>query len=163
MRINFFLIIFTRWCTWANMVMRVDKCSTFGLKKSSTSSIQYLPKLLINQAVVPTVEMGKSFKYLGRYFNFSMDNVDHMSEVLGLINDLLSKIDAIPCHPKISFFYIFGLSCLNYDGILPSLTSVRHGLLKTSIALYLDTFVNGSSCLVVLPLVRFSYLNLSTV
>ena len=39
---------FTRWCTWANMVIRVDKCSTFGIKKSSTSSTQYLPKLLIN-------------------------------------------------------------------------------------------------------------------
>ena len=50
---------FTRWCTWAHMIIRVDKCSTFGIKKSATS-IQYLPKLLINQAVVPSVEIGKS-------------------------------------------------------------------------------------------------------
>ena len=131
------------------MVIRVDKCSTFGIKKSSTSSIHYLPKLLINQAVVPTVKMGKSVKYLGssvgtaptykvrgrefesrsgrlfsgtftfhlgRYFNFSMDNVDHMSEVLGIINNLMSKIDAIPCHPKnkLLLYHQFVLSKLSW-------------------------------------------------
>ena len=81
------------------MIARVDKCSTFGIKKSSTSSIQYLPKLLMNQVVVPTVEIGKSFEYLGRYFNFSMDYVDHISEVLKLITDSKSKIYTITCHP----------------------------------------------------------------
>ena len=72
----------------------------FIIKKSSTSSTQYLPKLLKDQSVVPTVEAGKSFRYLGRYFNFSMDNIDHKSEVLGLVSDLMGKIDKIPCHPK---------------------------------------------------------------
>ena len=71
------------------MVIRADKFPTFGIKKSSTSSIQYLPKLLTNQAVVPTVGMGMSFKYLGRYFNFSMDTVYHMSAVLGLRDESL--------------------------------------------------------------------------
>ena len=51
-----------------SMIIRVDKCSTFGVEKSQTSSTQYLPKLLINQAKVPTVENGKSFKHLGRDF-----------------------------------------------------------------------------------------------
>ena len=37
---------FTRWC------IRVDKRSTFGIRKSSTASTQYLPKLLINQIPV---------------------------------------------------------------------------------------------------------------
>ena len=41
---------FTRWCTWANVIIRVDKCLTFGIKTSSTSSTQYLSKLLINQS-----------------------------------------------------------------------------------------------------------------
>ena len=53
---------FTRWCTWANMIIRVDKCSTFGIRKSATASMQYLPKLFINQVTVPTVDIGKSFK-----------------------------------------------------------------------------------------------------
>ena len=75
---------FTRWCNRANMVIGVDKCPIFVIKKSYISSIQYLPKLLINQAVFPTVGLGESFKYMGSYFNFSMDNV-HTSEVLELI------------------------------------------------------------------------------
>ena len=64
---------FSRWHTWAN-----DKCSTFGIKKASTASVQYLPKLILNHDVLPTTAKGDSFKYLGRYFNFSMDNHDHM-------------------------------------------------------------------------------------
>ena len=86
--------------TWADMIIRVDKCSMFGIKKSSTSSIQYLPKLLINQAIVPTVEIGISFKQLGRSCNFPMGNIDDKSEVLGLVSDLMGKIDKIPCHPR---------------------------------------------------------------
>ena len=91
---------FIRWCTWANMIIRVDKCSTFGIRKSSTASIQYIPKMLINQAPVPTFDIGNSFKYLGCNFNFLMDNIDHMSAVLHLITGLMRKIDEIPCHPK---------------------------------------------------------------
>ena len=49
---------FARWCTWANMIIRVDKCSTFGIKKASTSSVQYLPKLILNHDLIPTVEIG---------------------------------------------------------------------------------------------------------
>ena len=62
--------------------------------------MQYLPKLFINQVTVPTVNIDKSFKYLGRFFNFSMDNFDHLSEVLQLVTDLMRKLDDIPCHPK---------------------------------------------------------------
>ena len=29
---------FTRWCQWAKMTIRVDKCTTFGIKKFSTRS-----------------------------------------------------------------------------------------------------------------------------
>ena len=60
---------FSRWCNWAGMKIRVDKRSTFGIKKAATSSCQYLPKLIINNSVVRTVAKGMSFKYLGRYFN----------------------------------------------------------------------------------------------
>ena len=91
---------FSRWCTWADMIIRVDKCSSFGMKKSLTSSLQFLPKLIINRDLVPTVKIGDSFKYLGRYFSFNMDNVEHKSILLDTINDLLHKIDYIPCHPK---------------------------------------------------------------
>ena len=52
---------FKSWCTWVSRVIRANKCLTFGIKKPQTSS----PKLVINEAKVPTIENGKSFKYLG--------------------------------------------------------------------------------------------------
>ena len=55
---------FTRWCTWANMVIRVDKSVSFGIKKPSTSSTQFLPKLIINRKLVPVVNLGELFKHL---------------------------------------------------------------------------------------------------
>ena len=72
----------------------------FWNKKASTFSVQYLPKPILNHRVISTIAMGKSFKYFGRYFNFSKDNHNHLSQVLGLIPSLMSKIDLISCHPK---------------------------------------------------------------
>ena len=63
---------FTIWCQWAQMIIRVDKCSTFGIRKKLTKSIQYLPKLFINNCLVPRVELGKSFRYLGRCFKVEL-------------------------------------------------------------------------------------------
>ena len=75
---------FTRWCQWANFVIRVDKCVTFGVKKYSTRSTQFQPKLLIDKQLVPPVKNGESFKYLGRYFDFDMTNELHKSKLLSL-------------------------------------------------------------------------------
>ena len=68
---------FSHWCQWACMVIRVDKCITFGSKKFSTSSLQFQPKLVINSKIMPPVRNGESVQYLGRFFNFDMDNKDH--------------------------------------------------------------------------------------
>ena len=73
---------FSVWCQWSNMFIRVEKCSTFGIKKSATKSIQFLPKLLINGVLIPTVKIGESFQYLGRYFNFDMSDDVHKSEII---------------------------------------------------------------------------------
>ena len=61
--IQLLLNCFTSWCTWSDMIIRVDKCVTFEIKKSSSRSLQYEPKLFINNEIVPTVESGDSFKY----------------------------------------------------------------------------------------------------
>ena len=91
---------FTIWCQWASMIMRVDKCSTFGIKKQLTKSIQYLPKLFINNHLIPRIEMKKSFRYLGRYFDFDMSNEEHKSELYDLFSNIMAKIDELPLHPK---------------------------------------------------------------
>ena len=54
------------------MIIRVDKCSTFGMQKLCAKSVQYLPKLLINGIIIPCVEMGESFRYSGRFFDFNI-------------------------------------------------------------------------------------------
>ena len=88
------------WCQWTNMIIRVDKCSTFGIKKAITKSVQYLPKLLINNQLIPRINIGESFQYLGRYFDFNMSNDNHKTEIITLINQLMTDIDSKPLHPK---------------------------------------------------------------
>ena len=68
---------FSRWCQWANMVIHMDKCVAFGIKKFSSRSLQFQPKLLINSEVLPPVTENESFNHLGRFFNFDLDNKDH--------------------------------------------------------------------------------------
>ena len=91
---------FTIWCRWSDMIIRVDKCSAFGIKKQLTKSIQCLPKLFVNNCLVPRVEIGESFRYLGRYFNFNMFDNDHKSEILDTLTDFLNKIDQLALYPK---------------------------------------------------------------
>ena len=64
------------------MVIRVGKCTTFGIKKFSSRSLQFQPKLLIGSEVVPLVSNSESLKYLGRFFNVDMDNKDHKDILL---------------------------------------------------------------------------------
>ena len=127
---------FTRWCTWSNMEIRVDKCVSFGIRKSSTSSIQFLPKLIINRKLVPVVNIGVSFKYQGCYFNFSMDNSKRISILLETTNDLMTKIDQLPCHPKnnLSLYHRFILSKIAWHVTITVLS-------KTFVVENLDTIV----------------------
>ena len=91
---------FTVWCQWSGMIIRVDKCSSFGIKKDTTKSVQYLPRLFLNNLLVPRVQIGESFRYLGRYFNFNMSDENHKSELLDTFTDILNKTDELPLHPK---------------------------------------------------------------
>ena len=81
---------FSVWCQWSDMIIRVDKCSTFGIKKATTKSIQFLPKLLINNRLLPKINIGESFQYLGRYFDFEMSNNNHKEELTSLVMLILT-------------------------------------------------------------------------
>ena len=87
------------------------------MKKASKSSVQYLPNLLINKFVVSAVENGKSFRYLGRFFNYLMDNKQRMSDLLDVTNYLLRKINDLPFHPKdkLLLYHRFVLSKISWD------------------------------------------------
>ena len=87
---------FTIWYKWAQMIIRVDKSITFVIKNSTTRSTQYKPKLLINTELVPYVEIGDSFRYLGRYFDFDTSNIVRKRELSHTVTDIMSKIDLLP-------------------------------------------------------------------
>ena len=91
---------FTKWCQWSNMVIRVEKYVTIGIKKFSTRSLQYEPKLFVNNKTVPTVKSRESFKNLGRYFNFEMDNKVYKEKLQSSLVDMLTNIDSLSILPK---------------------------------------------------------------
>ena len=120
------------WCQWSNMIIRVDKCFTFGIRKLCTKSVQYLPKLLINGILVPCVETGESFRY------FNMSNNQHMSELSSLVQDLMCDIDEKPLHPKnkLLLYSRYVLSKLSWHFTVADIS-------KTWIIANLDSIVNG--------------------
>ena len=55
------LNLFSRWCSWADMSIRSDKCHSFGLKKLKTASAQFKPKVYINNKLVEPLDAGESY------------------------------------------------------------------------------------------------------
>lgn len=94
------LNIFSRWCTWSDMLIRPDKCHSFGIAKKDTKSIQIKPKLYINNNLISPVEPDESFVYLGRHFDFKMSDKEHKEETLNKVKEILETIDGLPLHPK---------------------------------------------------------------
>ena len=91
---------FSIWCNLGHMIIRVHKYITFGIKKSSTKSVQFQPSFLINSNLIPRVKADDPFRYLGRYFDFAMSNEVHKKDLIGILTDSLSQIDRLPLHPK---------------------------------------------------------------
>ena len=91
---------FSCWCNWLNMIIRVDKCCTFGIRKIETSSIQYLPKLFVNNEIIPVTKDNENFIYLSRSFIFKMDNNYHKLELVSNTKEFLEKISSLPLHPR---------------------------------------------------------------
>ena len=91
--------VLNKWCTWADLYIRVDKCHTFGIKKQASRAIQYQPVIIILGKRVPPIENDHSFNYLGKQFNFSMDCESIKIELLFKIEEYLKKIDLFPINP----------------------------------------------------------------
>ena len=90
----------SRWCNWANMIIRVDKCHSFGIKKVGSIAKQIQPKLYLNKTYVKPIKTGKSFIYLGRYFDFQISSNGHKSFLTSELNKLLEAVHKLPLHPK---------------------------------------------------------------
>ena len=108
---------FTHWCQWSMMIIRVDKCKSFGMAKIGFQCQQYLPKLFLNNELVPQVKLEGSFTYLGRHFNYATDDAEHKLHVQERTNEILQDIDKLPLHPrhKIMLYKSYLLSQISWD------------------------------------------------
>ena len=92
--------MFSRWCSWADMIIRVDKCHSFGIEKSGTISKQFQPKLFVYNEIIPPVKQDKYFTYLGRHFDYKMTNNQHKDDLLSDTKNIMKKIDDLLLHLK---------------------------------------------------------------
>ena len=93
--------------------------------------MQFQSNLFLNKESVPSVKSGESFRYLGRYFNFEMDDKDHKVQIQSCLLNMLQHIDSFTNLPsnKLLLYHRWDLSkCL---GRLLLQTFLRHGLFKT--------------------------------
>ena len=92
--------VFTKWFNKTALIIRVDKCTTFGVKKNGRSACQLRPYMIINNEMIPPVEIEESFIYLGNSFSFDM-SIEHVkNELTTDFNKDISILNQLPLHPK---------------------------------------------------------------
>ena len=91
---------FIKWCMWADLSVRIDKCHVFGIKKVGTKSCHYRPYLIINHERIPPVKIDDSFTYLCKDFNLSIDCTKLKNNIIDDIWKYIRKIDVLPFQPK---------------------------------------------------------------
>ena len=84
---------FNRCCTWSQMIIKVEKCHLFGMKKCQKKCTQIKLKLYLNNKLINSVKIDESFVYLGQNFDFNMTNKDHKDKLFSQTNELLFTID----------------------------------------------------------------------
>ena len=100
------LNLFTKWSSWADLEIRVDKCHSFCVKKYISSAIQYQPNLTINGEKITPIENGESFKYLGKLFSFSMATDVIKSQLHSDLMDYIDTIERLPLHSRFKIMII---------------------------------------------------------
>ena len=105
------------WCKWSGMHLRIDKCVSFGMRKQEGVYSQYLPNLTINDSKIPALELGSSFKYLGKLFNFEMNNDEAKSNLINRLSGYLEIIKnlKVKVTMKLKILRVFIPSQFNFD------------------------------------------------
>ena len=106
----------------------MDKCVTFGIKNFSSRSLQFRPKL--NSEVFPPIKKDESFKYIGRFFNFDMDNKDNKDFLITDLHTLLKKTNTFNIHPR-NKLPLYDRYVLLKISLHLTVTLARHGYLET--------------------------------
>ena len=50
---------YLKWSTWADLIIRVDKCHVFGMKKTKTKSVQYKPYVTLRKEPTKQQKLAK--------------------------------------------------------------------------------------------------------
>ena len=81
--------LYISWCRWVDMEARIDKCLSFGMRKLNGIYSQFTPNLTIKDAAIPSVKINDGFTYLGKYFDFLMDNESTKTKLIQRLTDFL--------------------------------------------------------------------------
>ena len=129
-----------KWSSLTDLYIRVNTCHTLGIKKFGSRVIQYQPIIKISDQLVPRIEEGESFMYLGKQFNFLMDCSKIKTDILDELQDYLKKIDILPTNPfyKINVVqrYVYSKFCWRFS-VYPLTISWVHSNLDSLISRYL--------------------------
>ena len=108
---------FSRWCNWTGTIIRIDKCHFLGMEKKLTTVKKVLPKLYINNQLIPAIKLNDSFTYLWKHFDFTMSNEKHKDKLVSTFNDKMSMVDMLPLHPrnKLLIYQRYILSKISWD------------------------------------------------
>jgi hypothetical protein len=82
------------------MEIRLDKCCSFGFLKTGGNLTQILPKIYIKTGDIPAIPQGGYFKYLGRYFDFKMNDSKGKAELLEKVEKYLKTISDLRIRPQ---------------------------------------------------------------
>ena len=74
--------------------------TTSGIKKNGSSACRFRPYMIINNEIIPPIEIGESFIYLGRAFSFDMSTGHVKNELITDFNKYISILKQPPLHPK---------------------------------------------------------------
>ena len=110
---------------------------TFGIEKTKRKSDQFQPFIAIANERIPLIENGKSFTYLGKGFNFSMNCYEIKTELRNEIIKYVDIIDTLPikCLHQIEIIQRYVISKLKCRFSM-------HNLFETWISETLDSHIN---------------------
>ncbi|HMK58473.1 MAG TPA: reverse transcriptase domain-containing protein, partial [Nitrososphaeraceae archaeon] len=105
------------WCKWAGMIIRIDKCLSFGMLKSKGNYSQFEPSIFIDSQKIPPASLDGSFKYLGKIFSFSMDNNEIKTALQNKISSILqtTSLLQISVQMKLKIVRLFIPSQINFE------------------------------------------------
>ena len=117
------LNLFSRWCSWADIIVRVDKYHSFGIKKFGSSSKQFQSKLSVNKELFPPLKQDEYFTYLGRHW---LQNDKQKDDLLSETKNIMKEIDVLQLHPKnkMLIYQRYVLSKLSWNLTLLGLSSL---------------------------------------